>query len=251
MNRAIRPALLSILLLGAPAGSAARPEEASRPPGEGAATEAEPPGSTTPVPSEDDEEGVVVTATRTPRPLRDVPAAVTVLPRAEIERSPGKTTDEVLRLVPSFALFRRTSSVVSDPTAQGANLRGVGPSGVSRSLVLVDGVPANDPFGGWVYWRAIPRIGVGSVEVVPGGGSALYGDFALGGVTQVLSRPVSALDVEAFADRGSFDTSTLGLRASDRRGPIGAAVEAELFRSGGYEVVAPADRGPVDGPAPS
>src|SRR5260370_30212570 len=100
----------------------------------------------------------VVTATRTPRPLRDVPTSVTVLPRAEIEQSPTQTLDELLRTLPSFATFRRTNSLVSDPTAQGVNLCGIGPSGVSRTLVLVDGLPANHAFGGWFYWRQIPRI---------------------------------------------------------------------------------------------
>ncbi len=194
---------------------------------------------------------VVVTATRGPRPLRDVPATVTVLPRAEIERSPTKTTDELLRIVPSFGLFRRTSSVVSDPTAQGLNLRGVGPSGVSRSLVLVDGVPANDPFGGWVYWRAIPRLGIGRIEVVPGGGSALYGSYALGGVIQVLSRPITPGTFDANAEVGSRDTAILAARATDRWGPVGAAVEGAFFKTDGYPVVADYARGAIDRAAPS
>ena len=197
------------------------------------------------------DEEIVVTATRSPRPVRDVPAAVTVLPRAEIERSPSKTVDELLRIVPSFGLFRRTSSMVSDPTAQGVNLRGIGPSGVSRSLVLLDGIPANDPYGGWVYWRAMPLMDVERIEVVPGGGSALYGNYALGGVTQIFSRPIAPASFDAAAEYGSFGTYLLRGRVSDRRGPIGAAVEADLVASGGYTVVAPTFRGPIDGNAPS
>jgi outer membrane receptor protein involved in Fe transport len=180
-----------------------------------------------------------------------VPATVTVLPRAEIERSPTKTTDELLRIVPSFGLFRRTSSVVSDPTAQGLNLRGVGPSGVSRSLVLVDGIPANDPFGGWVYWRAIPRLGIRQVEVVPGGGSAQYGTYALGGVIQVLTRPITPDTFDANAEVGSRDTAILAARAADRWGPVGAVVEGEFFNTDGYPVVADYARGAVDRAAPS
>ena len=194
---------------------------------------------------------VVVTPTRTPRPLRDVPASVTVLPRAEIERSPAKTTDELLRIVPSFGIFRRSSSVAADPSSQGVNLRGIGPSGVSRSLVLVDGIPANDPFGGWVYWRAIPRLGIQRVEVVPGGGSALYGNYALGGVTQIVTRPVGPAGLDAEQEVGAFDTFRLALRATDRRGPVAAAVEGELFRSSGYRVVAPYARGTIDADTPS
>jgi outer membrane receptor protein involved in Fe transport len=114
----------------------------------------------------------------------------------------------------------------------------------------VDGVPANDPFGGWVYWRALPRLGIQRVEVVPGGASALYGNYALGGVTQVVSRPIAPRSLDADVEYGSFDTWRLGLRAAARRGAVGAAVEGEWFRSDGYPVVAPYDRGPVDGDTP-
>jgi outer membrane receptor protein involved in Fe transport len=233
MRRARGAALLAALLAAAPA----RGEDAPAPE----------PGREPAVTLEE----IVVTATRSPRPARDVPAAVTVLPRAEIERSPTKTTDELLRTVPSFGLFRRSSSVAADPSSQGVNLRGIGPSGVSRSLVLVDGVPANDPFGGWVYWRAVPRLGLQLAEVVPGGGSALYGNYALGGVTQVFSRPITDRSVDVTTEAGSYGTGLVGVRGADRLGRFGASLEAELFRSDGYFVVAGDDRGAVDRPARS
>ncbi len=218
---------------------------------EGAAPTIDPEQAASPVASGPLEEEIVITATRGARALRDAPAAVTVVPRTAIERSPTKTVDELLRDVPSFGLFRRSSSLGADPSSQGVNLRGIGPSGVSRSLVLVDGVAANDPFGGWVYWRAMPRIGIDRIEVVPGGGSALYGNYALGGVTQVFSRPIAPLSVGATAEYGSFDEYQIGLRGSDRRGTVGAAIEAEALRSRGYPVVAEEQRGPVDGNTPS
>ena len=112
-----------------------------------------------------------VTALRLPRPLPDVPSTVTVLPREELERTPALGMDELVRLSPAATTFRRTPSLLADPTSQGLSLRAVGPSGVSRALVLVDGVPANDPFGGWIYWRALPRLGLDHIEVVPGGSS--------------------------------------------------------------------------------
>jgi len=197
-------------------------------------------------------EDIVVTATRGPRRLRDSPAAASIVTRAQIEGSPGKTLDELLRGLPSFGLFRQSSSVAADPSSQGVNLRGVGPSAVSRSLVLVDGIPATDPFGGWIYWRAIPRIGIQRIEVVPGGGSALYGNYALGGVAQIISRPIAPRSVDAVAEGGSFATGLLGLRAADRWGSIGAVVEGELLTSRGYPVVSETQpRGAIDGNAPS
>ena len=78
----------------------------------------------------------------------------------------------MLRLVPTFSLFRRTSSLAAHPTTQGVSLRGIGPSGVSRTLVMIDGVPFNDPFGGWVYWTRVPLDNVDRVEVVDGTSSS-------------------------------------------------------------------------------
>jgi iron complex outermembrane recepter protein len=196
-------------------------------------------------------EEIVVTATRNPEKLRDVPADVTVVNRATIDRSATETVDQLLQAVPTFDTFRRSSSIGSDPSSEGVSLRGVGPSATSRSLVLVDGVPANTAFGDWVYWRSIPPLGITRIEVVPGGGSALYGNYALGGVLQVFSRPITPLTLDALAEYGSENTGRLSLWASDRFGPIGAAIEADLLTSDGFYVVAPYDRGPIDTPTPT
>ena len=194
---------------------------------------------------------VVITATRRPRPLRDVPAAVTVLPRSEIDKSPTLTLDELLRTVPSFATFRRTSSIASDPTAQGLNLRGVGPSGVSRSLVLLDGVPANDPFGGWFYWRSVPRLGIERIEVSPGGGSALYGNYALGGVVQIISRRIERTELDAEGAVGLPRQAWATARAAGQLGRFGLSLESEAFSTAGYPLVVSAQRGSIDRDAPS
>jgi len=196
-------------------------------------------------------EETVVTATRRPEKLRDVPADVTVVNRATIDRSSTETVDDLMHSVPTFDTFRRSSSIGSDPTSEGVSLRGIGPSATSRSLVLVDGVPANDAFGDWVYWRSIPPLGIARIEVVPGGGSALYGNYALGGVLQVISRPITPLTLEAVGDYGSDNTGRVSVWASDRYGPVGAALEGDFLTSDGYYVVAPYDRGSIDTPTPT
>jgi outer membrane receptor protein involved in Fe transport len=194
---------------------------------------------------------VVVTATRLPRPLEDVPATVIVLPQAEIERNPSLTMDDVLRSIPSVEMFRRTPSLVADPSSQGLNLRGLGPSGVSRALVLVDGLPVNDPFGGWVYWRSLPRLGLDRAEVVMGGASALYGSSALGGVVELWTRPLDEREIDANVEVGSLLTEHVAARVADRWGPVGAALEADALTSEGYIPVVPAARGAIDIPAGS
>ncbi len=174
-----------------------------------------------------------------------------VIPREEIERSPTLTQDALVRTLPSAATFRRTPSLVSDPTAQGINLRGLAPSGVARSLVLLDGIPVNDPFGGWVFWRSLPRLGLGRIEVVPSGGSALYGSAALGGVVQLISRPIPGPSLDADIAYGNLDTGLFAARGADTWGPIRAALETELLTSDGYPLVVASQRGPIDTTTPS
>ena len=67
-----------------------------------------------------------------------------------------------------------------------------GASGASRAVVLADGIPLNDPFGGWIYWSRVPRTSVNSIEVLRGGASHLYGSAALGGVINIFQRQPQA-----------------------------------------------------------
>src|SRR5690606_27096818 len=131
-------------------------------------------------------DSVVVAATRGAERLPSA-APATVVTSAELSNSAAGALDDVLRSTPGFSLFRRSSSRVANPTTQGVTLRGVSGSGASRTLVLADGFPLNDPFGSWVYWNRIPTIAIDRVEVVRGATGDLYGADALGGVVQVLT----------------------------------------------------------------
>jgi outer membrane receptor protein involved in Fe transport len=90
--------------------------------------------------------------------------------------------DEALASVPGVSLFRRTSSLGANPTTQGVSVREIAGSGASRALVTLDGVPQNDPFGGWVIWTGLPTEAISGAAVVRGAGSGPYGAGALTGV---------------------------------------------------------------------
>ncbi|HSY60081.1 MAG TPA: TonB-dependent receptor plug domain-containing protein, partial [Terriglobales bacterium] len=122
---------------------------------------------------------VVVTATRSSELLADVPLADIQLTRDDVQAIPALQLDDALRQIPSFSLFRRSSSRTANPTTQGVSLRGLGASGSSRALVLEDGIPLNDPFGAWVYWDRVPRESISSIEIAQEGSSSLYGSDAL------------------------------------------------------------------------
>ncbi len=99
-------------------------------------------------------ETVVVTGERIATRLEQTAANVVVLTSSELTSHAAVTLDDALRQTPGFTLFRRSNSLTANPTTQGASVRGVGASGASRVLVLADGIPLNDAFGGWVYWAA-------------------------------------------------------------------------------------------------
>lgn len=189
---------------------------------------------------------VVISAGRVEQALQDVPANVTVLNRDDIERSAARTVDDLLRQIPGFSLFRRSSSLVANPTTQGVSLRGIGPSGVSRSLVLLDGVPLNDPFGGWVYWSKVPLESIERIEVVRGGGSALYGNYALGGVINIVTQKPQATGAQGKIDGGTRDTVDANLEANVVKNPLGVSLRGNVFSTGGYPIIQENQRGAAD-----
>jgi outer membrane receptor protein involved in Fe transport len=191
-------------------------------------------------------EQLIVTATRTEQRMGDVPASVSVLRGEEIRQSPALVADDVLRQLPSFSLFRRTSSLAAHPTAQGVSLRGVGPSGVSRTLVLLDDVPFNDPFGGWVYWTRVPLMSVDRIEVVDGATSSLYGNYAMGGVINIVTSRPARRTVEFRPQYGNRNSPKVDFFTSDVWGKLGVAVQGSALDTDGYAPVATVERGSVD-----
>lgn len=189
-------------------------------------------------------EAVTVTASRAP--AVEPASTASVLTAEALASTAAPVLDDQLKSIPGFSLFRRTSSRAANPTTQGVTLRGLSASGASRTLVLVDGVPLNDPFGGWVYWDRVPQAALDRVEVVRGGASDLYGADAVGGVIQVLTAAPSGPAVRATADFASRDTPRGSLFAGAARGPWSGFASGEWQRTDGYVLVAPEERGPVD-----
>ncbi|HXH50973.1 MAG TPA: TonB-dependent receptor [Terriglobia bacterium] len=194
---------------------------------------------------------VTVTATRMETPLSETTADVRILTEHEVAATPALTLDGALQQVPGFTLFRRTGSRVANPTAQGVSLRGVGASGASRALVLEDGIPLNDPFGGWVYWDRVPREAVGRMEVVRGGVSDLYGSHAMGGVVNIMTRKATTSEFALDTSYGNQNTPVGSFWSSIRHGPWAMNFDGEAFNTDGYILVNSQDRGTVDTPANS
>ena len=194
-------------------------------------------------------EAVVVTASRAEGVTTSGAAPVSVLTSSDLALLPPAPLDDALKSVPGFSLFRRTTSRAANPTTQGAGMRGLSASGASRALVLADGVPLNDPFGGWVYWSRVPAAAVDRVEVMRGSGSDLYGADAMAGVIQVLTRKPGDGSLKVDLEGASHGTGRASLFAGGSRGPWRGTASGEAFTTDGYILVPEDQRGPVDVPA--
>lgn len=143
---------------------------------------------------------IVVTAARLPPAAGEAAFSVVRLDRDDLDRS--SRLDEALTQVPAVSLFRRTSSLAANPTTQGISLRAIAPSGAGRTLVTLDGVPLNDPFGGWVLWSQVAPESLTSLDIVRGAGAGPYGAGALTGVIALRERDQTGgvLDLSAGED---------------------------------------------------
>ena len=131
-------------------------------------------------------EVVTVQAARLPVSPADRAFSILTIGGEAIATAPR--LDEALTATPGVQLFRRTSSQASNPTTQGISVRGIAGSGASRALVTLDGVPQNDPFGGWVLWTGLPTVAIEQARIVRGAGSGPYGAGALTGTIQLEER---------------------------------------------------------------
>ena len=191
-------------------------------------------------------ETVTVTSTRSEQRTGDVAASVNVLDSTQIRDSPAVVADDVLRQIPTFSLFRRSSSLSTHPTSQGVSLRGIGPSGVSRTLVLSDGTPVNDPFGGWVYWTRVPLETVDRIEVVDNSSSSIYGNYALGGVINIVSSRAQRRAFDLKPQYGNNSSPKIDASASDVYGKVSLRVDASAYDTRGFPVVTSTERGVID-----
>ncbi len=174
-----------------------------------------------------------------------------VIDRDRLAGSASGRLEEVLRDVPGFQLFRRSDSRSANPTSQGATLRALGGNASSRVLLVLDGVPQTDPFGGWVSWPAYHPERLGEARVTRGGGSGVQGPGALAGTIELASATPAQLRGArgrlAYGSRDGFDAfAGLGL-------PLGrgfAAVSAAWQLGDGFIPIVRKQRGPADRPSP-
>jgi outer membrane receptor protein involved in Fe transport len=176
---------------------------------------------------------MVVSATRTPMEASKVASTVNVLSPEQVQQSPAREAQDMLREIPAVEL-PRTSSLVGG-TAQIVSIRGVDEG---RTGVLFDGVPINDAWGEWIDWGRVPKSMLDRVEVVEGGTSSLYGNGAMGGMISFFSRPMAPGSMDLSVEGGSRDARHAYIAAGvPLVGALTASINGDYQEKGGYRII--------------
>ena len=130
-------------------------------------------------------EEIVVTATRDREEVRQVPANVSVITAQQIEQSGATTVVEVLKKLESIQ-FRDYSGNSSQAVIDIRGFGGDNPYG--KTLIMLDGRKMNRPDMSSINWLQIPLDNIERIEVVRGASSVLYGDAAIGGVINIITK---------------------------------------------------------------
>ncbi len=182
-----------------------------------------------------------ITATRWVKNIEDIPASIDNISAEELKTLPGTNTDNLLQAIPnvyvnrSWGIFSKNSSVT---------MRGM--DGTSRVLVLYNGVPLNKTAGGGINWHLINPDQIERIEIIKGPASAMYGNNAMGGVINIISKTQEkklAGSVSAFC--GTYNTlgSRISLSGNSVKNGKGFYWNAESFyRQGDGYIIEPDER---------
>jgi vitamin B12 transporter len=166
----------------------------------------------------------------------------------DISMDQSQTVENALRDVPGLQQFRRSDARSANPTSQGVTLRGLGGNASSRALLILDGVPQADPFGGWVAWPGYDALALGSARITRGGGSVTDGQGAISGTIELFSDNVGDR-IELGAAYGSRNSVDADLLFGRELGQGQLTISANYARGDGFIPIIEGQRGSVDRPA--
>lgn len=191
------------------------------------------------------EETIVVTATRSERKAEEAPVSTTVIEADELLEVAADSVRDAIASAPGVAVY--ASDVRTHfPTRNQVSMRGLGEA---TTLVLLDGIPINDPYQGSVHWNKVPIESVDRIEIARGAGASLYGNYALGGTIHILTRPVDSSMARVRASYGSFGTSQVSVAADHLlTDAVSLSAAYDRFDSNGYVRPIEEVRGPIDIP---
>lgn len=174
---------------------------------------------------------VVVSATKTPIPAKQVTSAVEVITGEEMQQRKTRTVAEALRWASGLAVFQSGGL----GTAVDVRMRGGTPE---QTLVLIDGAIVNSATIGTYDFAHLTSDNIERIEILRGSQSMLWGSDAMGGVINITTkRGRDKPNVSAFAEYGSFNTIREGGGLSGKKGPIDFSGSITRLDTAGFSAI--------------
>ncbi len=176
---------------------------------------------------------IVVTATRLNDPSSQTPASVTVITADDIHNSTAATLPDLLQQAAGITTHSLFGNLGADDSV---DLRGFGATATQNTLILVDGRRINDIDLSLVDFGSIPLSNIARIEITRGSGAVLYGDGAVGGVINIITKQTAHQGTSAQADisSGSYGTEQISTGLDHGNGPFMLSLQAGGAKSDGY-----------------
>ena len=147
---------------------------------------------------------VVVTATRGEQDIQKIPATVSVITAKDIAASNATTVPDVLRLLPGVIV----RDIYGNGNDQSIDMGGFGETATQNVAIVLNGRRINSIDMGTINWARIPVENIERIEVLDGSGAVLYGDNAMGGVINIITKEATEEGIQYKVNfvTGSYDT---------------------------------------------
>ena len=189
--------------------------------------------STSGVAASDQSKNILVTATRLDLDNSKARGNTTVITAADIEQSTARTLPELLG---QEAGILTRSLYGNHGTGATVDIRGFGAASTQNTLILLDGRRLNDVDLSSVDFSIIPLQSIERIEITRNSGAVLYGDGAVGGAINIITRQPEKTGTSTFvkAGAGNLDTQKLDAHVSHNTGPLAVFIGAHGVSSDGY-----------------
>jgi vitamin B12 transporter len=184
----------------------------------------------------EDADSIVVTATRASVAMDEMPATITILDKAAIDRAQDIGATELLLRTPGITVSRNGGY----GTSTALRIRG---AESDHTVVVIDGVKLNDPAsaGGGYNFANLMVGDIDRIEVMRGPQSILWGSQAIGGVVNVVTAaPENAREASFDIEAGSRNSVSARGAIGGRTGPLSWRIGGQTFRTDGISAIAPA-----------
>jgi len=155
---------------------------------------------------------VVVSATRSEQSNTSIPGSITVINSADIERSGAISLDQVLRGQGGIQI----RDLVGDGTGFTVSMRGFGATAGSNTLLLIDGRRLNNPDLASPEFNSIHLKDIERIEIIQGSAGTLFGDQAVGGVINIITKTPKGQHAYVKLTTASYDNNSLSAGISNK-----------------------------------